>query len=362
MSRFRLFVILCVGLLALAPLHAQDRPAFRFEKGDRVAWIGSSSTRIGVWPKTMEFLLRTRHPELNLTFQKFTTGGGTFATGLKHLDAWLAEFRPTVVFFNYGGNDANAGDKGLLRFKENLAQCVAKARAAGARVVLLPPQAADVRKSGKEPAARREKYAETLLAFARAKSWPAVDTHHPLAKLQQGGQTDDEKYTILSDKIHLTTPAYVAWGFFLYDGLDLPGGTSAASLRADGSVTQATNCKLTDVRAGDDGLSFTWADAVLPILPPGPLPPRKYVPLEECSPYLLQVTGLPRPGTYEVRCEGSPLGVASAEQLGRGVNLNTLLLDSGRAAPWAELAQELWAGKSQERVGQTRWRFEVKKQ
>ena len=71
--------------------------------GDRVAWIGSSSTRIGVWTGTAEFLLQTRHPELDLKFQRFTTGGGTFATGLEHLDEWLSEFDPTVVVFNYGG-------------------------------------------------------------------------------------------------------------------------------------------------------------------------------------------------------------------------------------------------------------------
>src|SRR5262245_19432556 len=97
---------------------SQDKKnPFELKKGDRVAWVRSSSTNIGVWPKTMEFLLRTRHPELGLTFKKFSTGGGTFATGHQNLDKWLEEFKPTVVFLNYGGNDAGAGEKGLATYK-----------------------------------------------------------------------------------------------------------------------------------------------------------------------------------------------------------------------------------------------------
>src|SRR5882762_4855346 len=96
--------------VVLGPARAGDKGAFPFREDDRVAWIGSSSTNIGVWPKTMEFLLRTRHPELKLIFKKYSTGGGTFATGLANLDKWLGDGKPTLAFFNYGSNDAGAGE------------------------------------------------------------------------------------------------------------------------------------------------------------------------------------------------------------------------------------------------------------
>src|SRR5947209_3588223 len=104
---------LLVTLQASANSVEAPKVACPFKEGDRVAWVGSSSTAIGVWPKTVEFLLRTRHPELKLEFKRFTTGGGSFATGLDKLDGWLADFKPTVVLFNYGSNDAGAGTKGL---------------------------------------------------------------------------------------------------------------------------------------------------------------------------------------------------------------------------------------------------------
>jgi lysophospholipase L1-like esterase len=309
----------------------------------------------------MEFLLRTRHPELGLTFKRFTTGGGTFATGLEKLDGWLQEFPPSVVFFNYGGNDAAAGEAGLAKFHENLTACVARVEKAGARVVLLTPQAADIRKSGTAPAARRTRYAEDLLAFAREKGWPAIDVHHPLADLQTAGEKDDPAFTILKDQIHLTDPAYVAWAFYLYDRLSPPPCTSLATLTAAGQVTATERCTVTDVKAEGKTLAFTRRDAVLPILPPVVLPSPRQVPLERLSPYLLKVTGL-QEGLYLVRCEKQALGVVSAAELAAGINLNALQIHAGQPAPWQALAKELWEGKGLEQIGKTAWRFEVVRQ
>ncbi|HVS34158.1 MAG TPA: GDSL-type esterase/lipase family protein [Gemmataceae bacterium] len=359
----RIPFVAAVALLTIWPaVRADDKAvAFPFKDGDRVAWIGSSSTNIGVWPRTMEFLLRTRNPDVHLTFHKFSTGGGTFATGAEKLDGWLADFKPTLVFLNYGGNDAAAGEAGLPQFKENMEKCVAKVEAAGARVVLVTPQAADVRKSGEEAAANRRLYAETMLAFAKEKGWPVVDTHHPLETLQREGEKADKDFTINKDKIHLTDPGYVAWGCFLYERLTPPACECKAVLTADGKTTATTRCKVEDVKAEAGTLSFVRRDEVLPILPPAALlPPRGPVPLEKLSPYLLAVTGLPD-GNYEILCEDKPIGEATASRLAEGVNLNTLLLDSGKPAPWAELAEQLWAGKGLDQIGATRWRFAVRK-
>jgi lysophospholipase L1-like esterase len=346
-------------LLVTMPAAAGDKVDFPFRQGDRVAWIGSSSTNIGVWPKTMEFLLRTRHPELKLTFKRYSTGGGTFDTGLKNLDKWLADGKPTLVFLNYGSNDATAGDKGLPAFKDNIVKCVDKVKNFGARVLLMNGQSADVRKSGVPAAQRREAYAEAMLKYAKEKNWPpVVDVFHPLDELQKNGQKDDDKYTILKDNIHLTDPAYIAWGYFLYQGLNPINMESVAVVNASGTPATSKRCKIVDLKATDTGVSFTREDEVLPILPPVALPPRKHVPLEQWSAYGLQVNGLAK-GDYEIRFEGKLLGKASAEALDKGINLNTLLLDGTTTAPWETLARQLWDGKESNQIGKTRWRFEV---
>jgi hypothetical protein len=328
--------------------------------GDRVAWIGSSSTRIGVWTRTLEFLLRTRHPGLELTFQNCTTGGGSFETCLEHLDGWLDESRPTLVFFNFGANDAGAGPEGLLWFKDRMRRCVAKARDRGARVILLTPQASDPRKTKRDHVAWRTLYAETMLSYGRSRGWDVVDIHHPLEMMQEVNRRDDPNYSILRDSIHLTDPAYVAWGFFLFDRLNLPFVRSLASLTAAGRVRAAENCDIREVELGPGSIAFTRIDRVLPVLPPMPLPPRLGVPLEVHSRYMLKVAGLAE-AEYEILCEGRPIGVAKAGDLGLGVNLNSLLLDGGRKAPWEGMTRSIWEGKGLDQIGQTRWRCALRK-
>ena len=155
-----------------------------------------------------------------------------------------------------------------------------------------------------------------------------------------------------------TDPAYIAWGCYLYLGLQTTPPECSATLSADGNVTATKRCKIVDVERGDGKLAFTRLDEILPILPPGPLPPRQHVPLEKVSPYLLRVTGLPA-GKYEVRCEGKRLGVIDAAALAEGVNFNTVLLDSKEVAPWEDLAKQLWTGKESDHIAKTRLRFEL---
>ncbi|MFO0807198.1 MAG: hypothetical protein U0746_01090 [Gemmataceae bacterium] len=339
---------------------AQAPPSFPFWPEDRVAWVGSSSTRIGVWPKTVEFLLRTRHPELRLTFSRHSTGGGTFATGLENLTLWLDQSQPTVVLFNYGSNDAAAGDTGIDRFHANVEACVAKAQDRWARVLFTSPQAADTRKSGIEAATRRERYANDLLAFGRSKGWTVYDVFHPLSTLQAAGRADDDGYTILKDTIHLTDPAYIAWGYFLYERFNPPSCDCHAEVTADGRITAMTRCKLTDVSATDGVLRFTRHDEILPLVPPVPLPPRRHVPLERLSPYRLTVKGL-QAGRYTVTCDGKLVGEVHSDALAVGVNLNTLALDANLSPPWHTLATRLWDGKDIDQVGKTALAFEIRR-
>ena len=238
--------------------------------------------------------------------------------------------------------------------------CIEKVQDSGARVILVTPQAADVRRSGAQPAANRTLYAESMLSLGRQRGLTVIDVHHPLDLLQRAGEQADADYTILKDKIHLTNPAYVAWGYYFYDALNLPLVRTEAVLSADGEVLATENCEIENVKSGENSLTFTRLDRVLPILPPGPLPPRLYVPLESHSLYRLSVTGL-ESGEYEIRCEGQILGVADADALGVGVNLNALLLESGKPAPWDDLAQSVWEGKDLNLIGKTRWKFEIRK-
>src|SRR5262249_33539215 len=142
--------------------------------------------------------------------------------------------------------------------------------------------------------------------------------------------------------------------------LELRLARSAVTVTAGGDVTATEDCAIRDVESSAGVLSFTRRDQVLPILPPGPLPPRLSAPAEAHSRYLLEVTCL-GPGQYESRCEGQPTGAADAQTLAVGVDVNSLILDGGREAPWQALSQAVWDGRMRDCAGRTRWRFEVRK-
>ena len=465
MNKHRVFkarfacAIACLAVCALALFHfpaSSERSAeFPFKPNDRVAWIGSSSTRIGTWCRTLEFLLRTRHPELHLTFNRGTTGGGTFLTGVKNLPVWLNDFKPTYVLYNYGGNDAGAGAKGVASFKLNMQKCAELALEANARVGFTTHQSGDVRVTAPQPFEARRLYAEEMLKFALEKEWPIYDTHHPLETFQQNEQLEISDFTINKDRIHLTDSAYVAWGFYLYERMNPPDAESVAELTADGAVSAQRGCKISELTHAPGALEFVREDSVLPLLPPNPipvgnslktatppaasptasvigaalkdakrdylkpivpglnsvlanpvnqpvganatvpanvagtpavapapkqppfkipaaqvqyaakhgqeLPPRKFVPLEKYSRYMLKISGLDS-GDYQITCDGKTIGAASAKELSDGVNLNALLLDSKNPAPWADLAKSLWLGQRLDEIGKTKFKFKIEKQ
>lgn len=369
---------------------ATPLPELPFKQGETILWYGSSSTSIGVWPRTIEFLFRTRHPELKLNFEREGKGGGTFALALPDMDDNLSGLKPNVVLFNFGGNDSSKGEKGVAAFKKTMKTAIDKVKAHGARPILMTPQPGDERLAGKRND-NLEPYSEAMMSFAKEQGIPCIDTHHPLEEMFLAAIQDQPDFTINKDTIHLTHSGYVAWGYFLYEALNAPAAESSVELSADGKVLQSTRCKISNVLAASGQLSFTREDEILPILPPNPLPmlnstststkapkvppsdalkyaqkhgyelpPRKHCPLEKHSRYMLKIAGLPV-GNYTVSANGKPLGDTTAANLAQGVNLNSLLLDSGNPAPWADLTNELWRGKSLEKIGTTQFVFEVKK-
>lgn len=345
---------------------------FPFKANDRVTWIGSSSTYIGVWSQTVEFLLKTRHPELNLTFARHSTGSGTYAEGLKRLPDWLERSQPNIVFFNYGANDALYGERGIESFHSAMRDCTELAQRSGARVFHLTPQAGDMRVSGEASLFRRKHYAEDMLAFGAKNGWAIIDVFHPLEALQLKQQGTMPAYTINSDIIHLTDSAYVAWGFLLYDSLNPPQAESRLELDASSKkMIAALNCSARVIES-DAILTFEREDNVLPILPPNPIPasnryreiinaqsafgqinsddpsaqkmpPWGLVPLEERSRYMLKIMGLP-PGFYRLECNGSLCEVFTQEAFATGINLNSIAYSSDAAPPWNDLALKVWNG------------------
>lgn len=90
-------------LLALAQPVAAE-PALK--KGDRVVFLGDSITAASTYTRLVEIYFRLRHPDLDVEFVNSGIGGETATQGFDRLDQDVLAFQPTVVFVNFGMNDA----------------------------------------------------------------------------------------------------------------------------------------------------------------------------------------------------------------------------------------------------------------
>jgi lysophospholipase L1-like esterase len=118
-----------------------------FQPKDRVLFEGDSLTdglknnygRQMGWDKTwahrVDEWLFTHRPELNLEFKNLAVGGSSTRTLLTRTEADAA-FKPTVVLFTMGTNDAIIGIP-LDEFRKNLSDWCAAMKKAGAREIIL---------------------------------------------------------------------------------------------------------------------------------------------------------------------------------------------------------------------------------
>ncbi len=148
-----IIVFLC-GLLALGlsgPNSASAQTAgFELRDGDRVLLLGSTlierEQSYGYW----EAMLTARNANKNLVirnlgwsgdtvFADARAGFGTAADGFREMKELVEALKPTVIFVNYGANEAFEGEAGLPRFREGLKTLLDMLDGTKARICLIAP-------------------------------------------------------------------------------------------------------------------------------------------------------------------------------------------------------------------------------
>ena len=129
-----LMAVLC-GLLTLGFAGPQGSAAqaasFELRDGDRVVLLGSTlierEQNYGYW----ETMLTARNAKKKIVFRNlgwsgdtvFTDARGGFGTpadGFREMQELVEALKPTVIFVNYGANEAFEGEAGLPRFRQGL--------------------------------------------------------------------------------------------------------------------------------------------------------------------------------------------------------------------------------------------------
>jgi lysophospholipase L1-like esterase len=303
--------------------------------GDRVVFYGDSITEQAHYTLPVETFVRTRCPELNVSF--INSGwsgdrawGGEGGTLEERLQRDVIAHRPTVVTVMLGMNDGyymNFDPKAVVAFTESLEKLVDTLEQAlpGVRITLIGTSPYDDATPGDQPDWEKSiqgGYNLVMVRFSAATREVAekrhllfVDMNAPLVQLlTQLHVTNPElARQLIADRIH---PGSVA------------GLLMAARLLTAWNIPTSGRVTSVDATGMQDGL--LQARQVLPL----PFPIDRNDPLTklvaatspELKPFTddtLRITDLPvAKATVEI--DGDEIGVYSAEQLSAGLDLSAL--------------------------------------
>jgi lysophospholipase L1-like esterase len=317
------------------PLHAAEPAAFPLKDGDVWVMAGDSITAQHLHSNYFEAFCFARYPKLKFAFRNSGVGGHTIPSTLARFDYDVAGWKPTVVSVELGMNDA--GGTATDKFVSNMGAMVARVKAAGARPVILSASPVNDGMGASKFSmrnARLDEYATALKLFAEQEKIPYADQFHALVEVWAKNKQDAKGVNLTGDAVHPGAPGQLMMAASLLKGLGADGFVSEATLDAAGTVTAATGCAITGVKADDGTLSFDRLDESLPF--PIPDNARVILPLApdvlDLSRYALRVTGL-KGADYALTINGAACGTLSAKALTDGVNLTNLPADPKAKAP-----------------------------
>lgn len=401
-SCLRFFLCAVTATLAMAPaiLRASDTgdSSFYLKDGDNVCFYGDSITEQRYYGVDVESYVRTRFPNLHVTFVNSGVGGDKVSGGWAgpidlRLKRDVFPFKPNVVTIMLGMNDGRytAFDPKIFSDYTNGYEHIIESLQAnlpGVRIVLIEPSAFDdVTEAPKFPGGYNDvllRYSAFVRDLADRHHLTYVDFNKPLVDVMQKAFAQNPRLShgVIAGRVHPSAIGELVMAQALLQAWNAPATVTTVTLNArKQTTTRSENTEISDIKADGNGLSWTQNDQSLPYpilalhddwpqFPPYasksrvsfawqiPEPnwnytnaltqmvltdSRFYRALDEEP---LVVTGLAK-GNYQLKINGQPIGEFSAKELRHGLNLaeyHTPMLDQS----YREMAL-VWQ--------QVQWRF-----
>ena len=348
--------------LEASPIRAAE-PTLQLKDNDVWVMAGDSITAQRLHTNYIEAFFRTRAPKLHLHFRNSGIGGNRTGNVLQRFDYDVAAWKPTIVSVELGMNDVNGSEEEYIK---GMKEIIAKIRAIPAQPVLVSSSPVDDGSTlGDWKSPRCEKihpFTEALKKLATEERVVFVDQYHPLIDLwgqnrRKGAEKSEKDGTLPKapappapaadgttppakpakpqlppsliplggDPVHPGPVGQTNMAAVILAGLKAEGEVSSATINADGKVTEAKRCQITEVSAKDGKLSFTRLDETgsWPIVPAAKSALELLPDTLKLSQYLLRVAGLAE-GSYRVNINGQPAATVSANKLAAGWNMTTV--------------------------------------
>jgi len=344
MMRQTLRSALCFTLLLATWTATHAGEDFPFKAGDRVMFLGDSITEQYQYSTDVELYLATRFPAWKLSFMNAGISGDTATGGANRFQQQVLDEQPTVVTINFGMNDGGYGafdpnrNKG---FVDNTTKMLQMSKDAGVRVVLMSPNAVDVRKGErfKLYLETQKQFYEPLKALAAANQATFVDQYAiTRTGLEKMAADKADAANPFPDGFHTGPSGGLFMAHAILTGLHAPAVVSEVSIPATGEA-QVTRAAVTNLKREGATLSFERLDEALPM--PIPADWDSVLPyvnqLKDLNWYGVKAAGLPA-GKYDISIDDTKVATFTAEELAAGVNLGNL-----RVGPVYEQAAKVFA-------------------
>jgi lysophospholipase L1-like esterase len=321
-------------LFTAAPRHAPDAGVHPtkplLEDGDRVVFLGDSITVMHTYTRAIEAYVRLRHPTWTMTFINAGVGGNTAADALARLDTDVLAHQPTVVFVNFGMNDASyPADSPGAAFEKNMAELFDRLAAAKVRaIVWLDPTPFDAAAGPMNSFNRkRVERLDELVVHARtagaARGLVVVPLNEAVTRALASWKAAG-KETLMPDRIHPGAPlhAVMAAEILRAIGFDVASPIVKAAfepgtLRVEGSSAELPWNGETKVTM-DLSVAVPPLPMVLPAEDAEKLASKELLSLRRL---LLKVSGLPAARRYRVQAGTLDAGKFTGAELAAGVDL-----------------------------------------
>lgn len=330
MKRLLMLSVCCLLLTAVA-VRADEPKDFFFKAGDRVMFLGDSITEQYQYSTDIELYLTTRFPKWNILFLNAGIGGDTATGGANRFASHVLAEKPTAITINFGMNDAGYGNFDENRHKpylQNTEKMLVDAKAAGARVALVSPNAVDRRIQE-----RFKLYLETQKQFyaplsgLAAKHGASFADQYAITRSELERMEKDEAKTVIpfGDGFHTSSNGGMMMAHAILTALKAPEMVSDLSIVIADKLTVATACIISGSELAVDEVSFDRLDEALPI------PVQKdwvtLLPylndLKDLNWYGLKVAGLAE-GNYKLQIDGAEVATYTSQQLEAGVNVGNV--------------------------------------
>ncbi|MBE9585805.1 SGNH/GDSL hydrolase family protein [Mucilaginibacter sp. JRF] len=366
----KLYLIILTVFLYAGAFAQQIAP---FKAGDRVVFTGNSITDGGRYHSFIWLYYITRFPGMRIDCFNAGIGGDVAGQMNERLDEDVFARKPTVVTLGFGMNDTGyqflEGDKADSNYRakintaKNSFESIQQKLNAhpDVRKIMLGSSPYDGDAEIKaHPIQGKNEAIQKVIALqkdaAKKYKWDFFSFNEPMQAINRKQQVSNPGFTMQGfDRIHPTIDGHMVMAYLFLKAQGFAGKKVAelAINASAGKTTLAENCRVTNLKANNKSVSFTYLANALPY----PLDTvskggrsqadaQKLVPfIKEFNQEVLQVAGLQKGKSYIIKIDSTKIGTWPAAELEKGVNMATITATPQyqQALAIMHLNEERWA-------------------